>query len=128
MIPDELRAIMEPRMHKLVMVRRGVYLVVCAGCALDYRVRLAQVRNAITMELNAIPAADDNGGPDSGPAPPTTTAGDGPFDDGGEGDGEDLFSDGGEDDEGPEIGGGMECWDEGDGPAATFGGGARSAP
>jgi len=105
---DELRALQEPVPHELRVRRRGVALDVCAGSELEYIYRLAQLRNAITMELNAIPAGG-NGGPDGGPAPPTATADD------------DLFSDGGEDDLGPHDG--MAVWDDGSGPAGTFDGG-----
>ena len=144
---EELRALQEPIPHELRVRRRGVSLRVCAGTELEYIYRLGQLRNAITMELNALPAhdgdavggaalprgpavpanEDGNGGPAGMPAPPTATADD------------DLFSDGGEDepDAGPhgsneghdgndrndgkgEPPSGMEVWDEGDGPAGSF--------
>ena len=109
---EELRAITAPEAHELVFAFRGVRVEIAAGCELDFRIRLMQARNQITLALNALPAGEGGQtatahGQDC-PCHERHGNGDGPFDDGGE------------DDEGPEIGGGMECWDEGDGPAGTF--------
>jgi len=114
---DELRALQEPVPHELRVRRRGVALHVCAGTEMEYIYRLAQLRNAITMELNAIPVHDDHGDGEGaqGSAPLRTAAADG------EGDDDEPFDDGGEDALGPHDG--MAVWDDGSGPAGSFGGG-----
>ena len=101
-LPEELLEIMRPEHHELRIIRRGVRVEISAGCELDYRVRLAQVRGEISLAINGLGIGHGDGERRTGETP-VPREGQEMIGD------EDPFEDGGEDDDaGPEIGG-MEC-------------------
>jgi len=109
-LPDELLEIIKPEQHEFRYIVRGIRVEICAGCELDFRIRLMKARTQITLAINGLPGTG-NRQPATGDGDGERRTGETPVPRGGQemiGD-EDPFGDGGEDDEaGPEIGG-MEC-------------------